>query len=128
MNINDYSGVFVFCEERNSIVSKVSYELIGRGRDIADTLNEKLTAVLLGNNILDKANELIHYGADRVIVVDDEKLDIYTTEAYTQAFVKIINDEKPEIVLIGATSIGRDLGPNDKTCIWWKYNGYYYLS
>ena len=111
MNINDYSGVFVFCEERNSIVSKVSYELIGRGRDIADTLNEKLTAVLLGNNILDKANELIHYGADRVIVVDDEKLDIYTTEAYTQAFVKIINDEKPEIVLIGATSIGRDLGP-----------------
>lgn len=111
MNINDYSGVFVFCEQKDGVVSKVSYELIGRGRDIADTINEKLVAVILGYDIENKAIELIHYGADKVIVVDDKALEIYTTEAYTQAMVKIINSNNPEIVLIGATSIGRDLGP-----------------
>lgn len=112
MNIKDYSGVFVFCEQRDGKMSKVAYELIGKGREIANKINEKVTAVLLGYEINDDiAKSLIHYGADEVILVDNKALEIYTTEAYTQALVKVINDSKPEIVLIGATSIGRDLGP-----------------
>lgn len=112
MNIKDYSGVFVFCEQRDGKMSKVAYELIGKGREIANKIDEKVTAVLLGYEINDDiAKSLIHYGADEVILVDNKALEIYTTEAYTQALVKVINDSKPEIVLIGATSIGRDLGP-----------------
>ncbi|MCH4888499.1 electron transfer flavoprotein subunit alpha/FixB family protein [Acidaminobacter sp. JC074] len=111
MNLKDYSGVTVFCEQRESEISKVSFELIGKGRDIADEIGVKVTAVVLGHGIDAKCDKLIHFGADEVIYVDDKALELYTTEAYTQALTAVLEETKPEIVLIGATSIGRDLGP-----------------
>ncbi len=111
MALKDYSGVTVFCEQRESVISKVSYELIGKGRSIADEIGVKVTAVVLGHNIETECSQLISYGADNVIFVDDKALELYTTEAYTQALTQVLEDIKPEIVMIGATSIGRDLGP-----------------
>ena len=111
MNISEYKGVWVFVEQRDKKIQSVSVELLGKGREIADKLDTKLTAVLLGNEITNKANDLIQYGADDVIVVDDKVLDIYMTEPYTKALTTLINDKKPEAMLIGATAIGRDLAP-----------------
>jgi len=111
MNLKDYSGVTVFCEQRDGHVEPVSYELLGKGREIAQTLDVEVTAVILGHNIKGKCQSLISRGADHVIYVDHDQLKDYTTEAYTQAFTNILEEIQPEVVLIGATSIGRDLGP-----------------
>ena len=111
MNFNEYKGIMIFAEQREGVIENVVFELIGKGRELAKTLNEKVTAVLLGDNIESLTTQLIENGADKVLFVDTPELKNYDTEAYTQAFSKIINDEKPEIVLIGATTIGRDLGP-----------------
>lgn len=111
MNIKDYSGVTVFCEQREQVISKVSFELIGKARSIADQINKKVTAVILGYNIESQCQELINYGADHVIFVDKKELEIYTTESYAQALTMVLENTKPEIVLVGATSIGRDLAP-----------------
>lgn len=111
MSISEYKGVWVFVEQRGKKVQNVSIELLGKGREIADKLNSKLTAVILGHDIKDKAKDLISYGADDVVVVDDKALDIYMTEPYTKALTILINDKKPEAMLIGATAIGRDLAP-----------------
>lgn len=111
MNIAEYKGVFVFVEQREGKIQRVSLELIGKGREIAEKLGETVTAVILGNNIADKTKTLIHYGADEVLYVDNEALDIYMTEPYTKALTEVINSRKPGIFLIGATAIGRDLAP-----------------
>jgi electron transfer flavoprotein alpha subunit len=111
MNISDYKDVYVFIEQREGTIQNVALELLGKARDLADSLNEKVVAMLLGKNIADNANELIAYGADIVICADDSELEHYNTEPYTQAICKIINQRKPSVVLIGATTIGRDLGP-----------------
>lgn len=111
MNITEYKGVFVFVEQREGEIQKVSLELIGKGREIAEKLGKSVTAVILGNNIADKTNTLIHHGADEVLYVDDAALDIYMTETYAKALTEVINSRKPEIFLIGATTIGRDLAP-----------------
>ena len=111
MNIKEHKGVFIFIEQREGKVQKVSFELLGKGRELADKLNEKLTAVILGYNIKNNAQELISYGADEVIYVDNKALELYMNEPYTKAFSEIINDRKPEVVLVGATTIGRDLAP-----------------
>ncbi len=111
MSLADYKGVFVYIEQRHGEVQTVSLELLGRGRGLADELGVELTGVLLGNNVKGLTDDLIQHGADKVIVVDREELDIYSTEAYTQAIVEIVNDKKPEILLVGATTLGRDLGP-----------------
>ncbi len=111
MNITDYAGVAVFVEQRDNEIQKVSLELLGEGRRLAEKLNTKLTAILLGHAVADLADELIYYGADEVIIAEDELLDKYVTEPYTKVFTGIITEIKPEIVLIGATAIGRDLAP-----------------
>ncbi|QUH30643.1 electron transfer flavoprotein subunit alpha/FixB family protein [Vallitalea guaymasensis] len=111
MNINEYKGVVVFVEQREGMISKVSLELLGKGRELADNLGEKMTAVLIGYDMMDKTKELIYYGADKVIYADDKIFEVYMTEPYTKAMSTIINDRKPEIVLFGATAIGRDLAP-----------------
>lgn len=111
MNLNDYKGILVFAEQRDGIIQNVALELIGKGRELAAPLNEEVTAVILGHNIEGLAAELVAYGADNVIVADDEHLAIYDTEAYTQVLSKIIGEKKPEIALVGATTIGRDLAP-----------------
>lgn len=111
MNISEYKGVYVFVEQRDGEIQRVSLELLGKGRELADKLNEEVTAVVLGHDIKDNLNELIYFGADKVLYTDDEILKIYTTEPYTKVLTKVIKENKPEIFMIGATAIGRDLAP-----------------
>lgn len=103
--------IYVFAEQRDGNIQKVAFELIGKGRELASNLNQKVVAILLGNGIKDKAGALIKAGADDVIVVDDEILENYMTEPYAKAMTQIIKQKDPEICLIGATAIGRDLAP-----------------
>lgn len=107
----DYKGIFVYVEQRDRKVQNVSLELIGKAKELAETLKEEVTAVVLGYKIQEQLNRLLQYGADNVIYVENEKLDIYMTEPYTKALVKVIKTKKPEIMLYGATAIGRDLAP-----------------
>ena len=111
MNIAEYNGVWVFAEQREGQLQKVSLELLGEGRKIADKLGVKLTALLLGNNIENLAETLAKHGADEVLVADDKRLEHYTTEAYTKVICDLASERKPGILFIGATFIGRDLGP-----------------
>jgi electron transfer flavoprotein alpha subunit len=105
------ANVLVYCEQRDGALQKVSLELIGKGRELAGILGQKVIALLLGKDIKALAQDLIDYGADEVVYVDDDYLAEYMTEPYTKAFAAVIKDRDPEIVLIGATSIGRDLAP-----------------
>lgn len=111
MNIADYNGVWVFAEQREGELQKVSLEILGEGRRIADELGVKLTALLLGNNIEALAKTLAEHGADEVLVADDKNLEHYTTDAYTKVICDLANERKPGILFVGATFIGRDLGP-----------------
>ncbi len=111
MDKSQYKNVFVFVEQREGNIQGVAIELLGKARNLADSLGENVYAMLLGKNIEDKAENLIAYGADKVIVASYDELDEYTTEAYTQAISQIANEYKPSIILFGATTIGRDLGP-----------------
>lgn len=111
MNLEAYKGVFVFAQQVDNEISGIALELIGKGKDLANDLNTEVTAVLIGSDVKGLADELAAYGADRVIVVDDPELKEYRTEPYTHALASVINTYKPEIVLVGATAIGRDLGP-----------------
>lgn len=111
MNIKDYKGVWIFAEQREGKILNVSIELLGEGRKLADKLNVKLTAILLGNNLDVLTKELMQHGADRALFVEDKFLSVYTTEVYTRVIAELIEERKPEIVLIGATAIGRDLAP-----------------
>jgi electron transfer flavoprotein alpha subunit len=111
MNIADYKDVFVYAEQRDGKVQNVALELLGKARELADALGEKVVAVLLGKGIKDRAQDLIAAGADKVFVVDDDLLKDYLTEPYTEAITQIIKEQKPSIFLLGATTIGRDLGP-----------------
>ncbi|MGX4600206.1 electron transfer flavoprotein subunit alpha/FixB family protein [Faecalimicrobium sp. JNUCC 81] len=104
-------SVMIFVEQRSGEIQNVSLELIGRGKELADKLNSKVSAVLLGHNVKNLSEELIQYGADEVVCVDDENLDVYVTNTYAKALCEVINKKEPEIVLVGATTIGRDLAP-----------------
>ncbi|MBR2297274.1 MAG: electron transfer flavoprotein subunit alpha/FixB family protein [Bacteroidales bacterium] len=104
-------NVYVFAEQREGVIQPVALELLGKARDLADVLGEKVVAILAGYQIADKANELIAYGADDVVVVDAPELKDYVTEQYTQAVYKVISEMLPNIVLFGASTIGRDLAP-----------------
>ncbi|NIZ41110.1 electron transfer flavoprotein subunit alpha/FixB family protein [Entomospira entomophila] len=111
MNIHEYKGIMVFAEQRDGVLQSVGLELIGEAHRLAKSINEKVTAVLIGDNVSHLVKDLSLYGADRVIVVNSELLKHYDTEAYTQAVTAITNKYKPEIFLIGATTLGRDLAP-----------------
>ena len=103
--------IYVFAEQRDGNIQKVALELIGKGRELADTLNQKVIAVLLGNEIKEKAKDLVKAGADGVIVIEHAMLAEYTTEPYAKAVATVIREKEPEIFLFGATAIGRDLAP-----------------
>lgn len=111
MTEQTYQGVFVFAQQVDQHVSGVSFELVGKGAELAASLGCEVTAVLLGHKVQDLAKDLVAFGAQRVIVVDDPLLSVYRTEPYTQALTAVINEFHPEIVLYGATAIGRDLAP-----------------
>ena len=111
MNLEEYKGVYVFAQQVDNEVSSIALELIGKGKDLAKDLNTTVTAVLVGSNVMGLTEILGEYGADRVIVVDDPELKEYRTEPYTHALAYVIEKYKPDVFLIGATAIGRDLGP-----------------
>ena len=104
-------NIWVFCEQRDGEIQNVALELIGVARELAEKTGEKVNAVLLGHNVTDKAQTLIAHGADGVYVVDDANLEKFVTEPYAQAITHIAKKYEPNVILFGATSIGRDLAP-----------------
>ena len=111
MNLEEYKGVYVFAEQVDNKLSGIAFELLGKAKDLATDLNAEVAAVLIGSEVKGLADELAAYGADKVIVVDDPELKEYRTEPYAHALASVIEKYKPEIMLVGATAIGRDLGP-----------------
>ncbi|NDW11875.1 electron transfer flavoprotein subunit alpha/FixB family protein [Bacteroides sp. 214] len=111
MDKSMYKGVYVFIEQREGMIQNVAFELLTKARELADTLNEKVYAILLGDKIADKAIECVYFGADTVLCVDAPELKEYITEPYAQAVCQLVKEYHPSILLIGATTIGRDLGP-----------------
>ncbi|HDL09668.1 MAG TPA: electron transfer flavoprotein subunit alpha [Candidatus Omnitrophica bacterium] len=108
-DFSQYKNVWVFAEQKRGVIQPVVYELLGKGRELADRLGSQLWAILLGYRIRDQAQELIYRGADKVIVVEDLLLENFLDEPYTQVLVDLIQKYKPEILLAGATTIGRAL-------------------
>lgn len=111
MGLEEFKGVFVYAQQVDNVLDGVAFELLGKGKELAGVLNTEVTAVLIGSGVKGLADQLAEYGADRVIVVDDPELKEYRTEPYAHALASVINEYKPEIMLVGATAIGRDLGP-----------------
>lgn len=103
------TDVWVFCEQKKGIIQSVSWELLGKGRELADKLSVKLCGILLGHNIKERVNEIFERGADKVYLVDSPRLANYQNEPYTKALVKLIEKYRPEILLCGATTMGRSL-------------------
>ena len=106
-----FKDVWVFCEQREGKLMPTDFELISEGRRLADELGVDLCGLLLGDNVEGIAKELGGYGADKVYVCDHSLLKVYTTDAYAKVICDVIEELKPEAFLIGATNIGRDLGP-----------------
>ena len=104
-------NVFVIAEQRDGKIMKVSYELVGKARELADDLGQDVVSVLMGSGVEAVAGDLAKAGADKVIVVDDPMLAEYVTEPYAKAVTAVIKANDPEIVIFGASSIGRDLAP-----------------
>ncbi len=111
MEKSDYKNIFVFAEQRDGVIQSVALELLGKAHELAGILNEKVVAVLLGENINKHAQMLIEFGADEVVCIDEPELKDYLTEQYAQAICQVVDKFKPSILMIGATTIGRDLGP-----------------
>jgi len=104
-------NIFVYCEVENGVVADVSLELCTKGRKLANRLKCKLEAVVMGNGLKDVEKQVIPYGVDTLWVADSPALEPYTSLTHTSVLVKLFEEEKPQIALMGATSIGRDLGP-----------------
>ena len=111
IDINEYRGVWVFVEQTEGEPARVSLELLSKGRELADKLGVVLTAFLLGESVRDTAKELIFYGADEVIAADHSLLRDYRTELYTDIISEQVMARKPEVLIVGASPIGRDLAP-----------------
>lgn len=110
-DITLFKDIWVFCEQREGKLMDTDFELLSEGRKLADERNAKLVGVLLGDQVSHLAKELGGYGADKVIVCEAKELKYYTTECYSQVLCDIVMDGKPEVLLIGASNIGRDLAP-----------------
>ncbi|MDO4284801.1 MAG: electron transfer flavoprotein subunit alpha/FixB family protein [Eubacteriales bacterium] len=110
-NMEEYKGVFIFAQQVDNKLDNIAFELIGKAKELAADLQTEVAAVLLGSGVKDLCDELAAYGADKVILVDDPELKEYRTEPYAHALASVIGEFKPEIMLVGATAIGRDLGP-----------------
>lgn len=111
MDIQEYKGVYVFVQQVDNKVAGVSHELLGKARELAESMKTDVTAILLGNNVSGLCADLASYGADKIVMVDNKDLELYSTKPYAYCMCKIIEDLKPAVVLYGATAIGRDLAP-----------------
>jgi len=114
-DLSSYRGVWIFAEQREGKIMPVTYELLGVGRNLANSLGEELSALLLGENIKEQAHKLLYYDVDKVYLIESPLLKTYRTPFYTRAIVDLAREKKPEIILIGASSIGRDLAPRVAT-------------
>jgi electron transfer flavoprotein alpha subunit len=104
-------GVLIFCETKEGKLAAIATELLGCGRKLADDLGQELSAVLVGSGVSELAKEAIAYGADKVYVVDDPQLKDYQTDSYVSVMEKVVGQAAPRILLLGQTSLGRDLAP-----------------
>jgi electron transfer flavoprotein alpha subunit len=111
IDINDYRGCWVFVEQRHRKPARVSLELLGKGKELAEKLGVGLTAIVLGDGLGSLPQDLIAYGAERVLVAEDPVLKDYRTELYADIIAGAVLDRKPEVLIVGATPIGRDLAP-----------------
>ena len=111
MSIEEYKGVYVFAQQIDNHISEITYELMGKAIDLAKDLGTEVVAVLCGSEIKNKVFHLEEHGADRIILIDDPELKEYRTEPYAHALASVIKEFKPDVFLIGATAIGRDLAP-----------------
>ena len=109
--MKEYEGLMVFAEQREGKIHPVSYELLGKGREITDRLGVELSSVLLGHQMEEEAKELIYYGADKVFFYDHPALKDFDLLNYKHNIVRLVKEVKPEIFLFGATRLGRSLGP-----------------
>ncbi|WP_330682013.1 electron transfer flavoprotein subunit alpha/FixB family protein [Clostridioides difficile] len=111
INLNDYNGVLVIGEQREGKINPVTIELIGEGRKLADQLGKELAVVIAGYEVEKEVKELLHYSVDKVYYINDPLLKDFTTDGYAISIANLIERKKPEVVLVGATSIGRDIAP-----------------
>ena len=111
INLNDYNGVWVIGEQREGKINPVTIELIGEGRKLADQLGKELAVVIAGYEVEKEVKELLHYSVDKVYCINDPLLKDFTTDGYAISIANLIERKKPEVVLVGATSIGRDIAP-----------------
>ncbi len=111
MGLEEYKGVYVFAQQVDNELSGIAFELLGKAKELAMDLNTDVTAMLLGSDVKGLVDQLAEYGADKVIVVDDPELKNYRTEPYAQQLHLLSTNTSLMIVLVGATAIGRDLGP-----------------
>ncbi len=111
LNRADYQGVLVFAEQREGHLQPVTYELIGKGRELADKVGQQVYVALAGHQVADAAQELRHYGVDRVLVYDDPELRHFRAELFTDVLDDAVAQLMPNVILIGATAVGRSLAP-----------------
>ncbi|KAJ53512.1 electron transfer flavoprotein alpha subunit [Clostridium tetanomorphum] len=111
INKDEWNGIAVYVDHVEGKIHPVTYELIGKGRELAAKIKHPVYAVFIGHNIKDKAEELLHYGVDEVFVYDHKELEDFRIEPYTAAFEDFIDKVKPSSVLVGATTVGRSLAP-----------------
>ncbi|MFW6245573.1 MAG: FAD-binding protein [Fibrobacterota bacterium] len=118
IDVQDFKGVAVFIEQHEGTVAGVSYEMLGEGRKLADQLGENLVAVLLGSEMDQVASELVKYGADKVVYYDSPELKNFRDDTYAQLVCEFVDNEKPSILLAGATAIGRSFVPKVAARVW----------
>ncbi len=111
INLDEWKGVLVIGEQRFGKILNVTYELLGAGRELADKTKSQLSLLILGNKLDEEVNDILHYGAEKVVYLEHALLENYTTDAYSELISNYILENKPESVLVGATSVGRDLAP-----------------
>jgi len=109
--IEEFKGVWIFAEQRKGKLLDVSLELLGGGRELANKLGVDLSAILFGHDVSKLAKELIAYGADNIYLISHPLLEFYQSDAYAKVMTDLVNQHKPEILLVGATAIGMDLAP-----------------
>ncbi len=117
INKDDYRGVWVFAEQQDKDIAPVVYELLGKGKELAEDRESKLTAILFGHKVGDLVNKLYYHGAEEVIVIDDPLLEDFTDDLYAQAMQQLVKKYKPEIILTGATNTGRSFLPRVATAM-----------
>ncbi len=108
---SEWKGIAVYVDHIDGIIHPVTYELIGKAKELAEKINHPVYALMMGSNILEKSRELLHYAVDKVFVYDNSELDRFKIEPYTSVFEDFVNEMKPTAILIGATPVGRQLAP-----------------